>query len=277
MPRIRCELECLPSLILLAAILLVCPLYSLSITATPSAELSHPNEVSAWLAEHAEESTVRELISPEYKKRYQKWKDEYLSTAVGREQWKRFALNQHFELTITVSKRQGHGAKVDFYWDDFGHLVAATMILGDKLDSGYPSSINYPITCSLSTGDLPREVKGKILAATKLSHEFGHLNQVMSMDGRIYQLQNRLMLEYMGIFNGNGFDVHDPTLMALGQQMGGTPVSISQHREHWAEAGAIDYLRERLPKLNKRAKIPSSIKEAIDAYQFAYGDRFQMF
>ena len=233
--------------------------------------------MSAWLAERANKSTVREVISSEFKKRYQQWKNEYLTTVVGREQRERFALNQHFELTITVSKQQRHGAKVDFHWDDFGHLVAATIILGDKLDSGYPSSINYPITCSLSTGDLAPEVKGKILAATKLSHEFGHLNQVMSMDGRIYQLQNKLMLEYMRIFDGNGFDVHDPTLLALAQQMGGTPVSISQHREHWAEAGAIDYLRERLPKLNKRAKIPSAIKEAIDAYQFAYGDRFQMF
>ena len=277
MARIPCELARLPSQILLTAILLFCSLYSLSIAATPSVESAHPNEVSAWLAERADRSTVREVISSKYQKRYQKWKNEYLSTVVGREQWERFALNQHFELTITVSRQQGHGAKVDFQWDDFGHLVAATIILGDKLDSGYPSAINYPITCSLSPGDLPREVKGNILAATKLSHEFGHLNQVMSMDGRMYQLQNRLMLEYMRIFKGNRFDVHDPTLLALGRQMGGTPVSISQHREHWAEAGALDYLRERLPKLNKRAKIPNAIKEAINAFQSTYGDRFQMF
>ena len=277
MARIRCELAHLPSLILLAAILLFCALYSLSIRATPFLKSAHLNEVSAWLAERADRSTVREYISPEYRKRYQKWKNEYLSTAVGREEWARFALNPHFELTITVSKHEGHGAKVDFHWNEFGHLVAATITLGDKLDSGYPSAINYPITCSLSTGDLPPEVKGEILAATKLSHEFGHLNQVMSMDGRIYQHQNRLMLEYMHIFNGNGFDINDPSLLGLSRQMGGTPVSISQHREHWAEAGAIDYLRERLPKLNKRAKLPSAIKEAIDAYQSVYGDRFQMF
>jgi YD repeat-containing protein len=252
-------------------------LYSLSIKATPSAESTEIDQVSAWLAARANRSTVREIIASEYKKRYQKWKNEYLSTSAGREQWERFALNQHFELTITVSRQQAHGAKVDFQWDDFGHLIAATIILGDKLDSGYPSAINYPITCSLSPGDLPPEVKGKILAATKLSHEFGHLNQVMSMDGRTYQLQNRLMLDYMRVFNGNGFNIHDPSLMVLAEQMGGTPVSISQNREHWAEAGALDYLQERLPKLNKRAKIPSAIKDAINAYQSTYGDRFQMF
>ena len=277
MARIRSELACPPSLTFLAAILLFCLLYSLSIKATPSAESTEIDQVSAWLAARANRSTVREIIASEYKKRYQKWKNEYLSTSAGREQWERFALNQHFELTITVSRQQAHGAKVDFQWDDFGHLIAATIILGDKLDSGYPSAINYPITCSLSPGDLPPEVKGKILAATKLSHEFGHLNQVMSMDGRTYQLQNRLMLDYMRVFNGNGFNIHDPSLMVLAEQMGGTPVSISQNREHWAEAGALDYLQERLPKLNKRAKIPSAIKDAINAYQSTYGDRFQMF
>ena len=277
MARIRSELACPPSLTFPAAILLFCLLYSLSIKATPSAESTEIDQVSAWLAARANRSTVREIIASEYKKRYQKWKNEYLSTSAGREQWERFALNQHFELTITVSRQQAHGAKVDFQWDDFGHLIAATIILGDKLDSGYPSAINYPITCSLSPGDLPPEVKGKILAATKLSHEFGHLNQVMSMDGRTYQLQNRLMLDYMRVFNGNGFNIHDPSLMVLAEQMGGTPVSISQNREHWAEAGALDYLQERLPKLNKRAKIPSAIKDAINAYQSTYGDRFQMF
>jgi hypothetical protein len=134
--RIRCELARPSSL--LAATLLFCPLYSLSIKATPSAEF---DQVSAWLVAHANRSTVQEVIASEYKKRYQKWKNEYLSTEAGREQWERFALNPHFELTITVSKQQAHGAKVDFHWDDFGHLIAATIMLGDKLDSGYPAPL----------------------------------------------------------------------------------------------------------------------------------------
>jgi len=274
--RIRSELARLPSLIFLAAFLLVCPLYSFSIKATPSFDSTDgDDEVNTWLSTNANRSTVKELIPSEYKKRYQKWKTEYLSASVGREQWERFALNPHFELTITFSKQQAHGAKVEFHWDDFGHLIAATILLGNKLDSGYPSAINYPITCSLSPGNLPPEVNGKILAATKLSHEFGHLNQVMSMDGRIYQMQNTVMLQYMRIFNGNGFNVHDPVLVALAEQMGGTPVSISQNREHWAEAGAIEYLQQRLPKLNKRSKIPNAVKDAIEAYQSTYGDRSQ--
>jgi hypothetical protein len=47
------------------------------------------------------------------------------------------------------------------------------------------------------------------------------------------------MLDYMRVFNENGFNVHDSRLMALAERMGGTPVSISQNREHWAERGRL--------------------------------------
>jgi hypothetical protein len=230
----------------------------------------------AWLASEAQRSTVREVIPSEYRKRYQQWKTEYLSTAAGRSQWQLYALNPNFTLTITVSKEEGQGARVkDFTWNENGHLLAATIVLGNKLDSGYPSSINYPVTCSLAPGNLPPEVKGKILAATKLAHEFGHLGQVNSISGTVYQMQNVLMTEYLRIFNSNSFDVHDARLIELAEQMGGTPVSIKQEREHWAEASAITYLTERLPQLSKRSKIPSSIRQAIDAYYSTYPERFQ--
>jgi hypothetical protein len=277
MARIRVGLAATRPLACLAALLLLCSSYSLSSKATSS--LDSPDrsstEVIAWLVRRADKSTVKELIPAEYRKRYQKWKNEYLATAVGRTHWEQYALNHSFNLTITIAKQEGHGARVEgFQWDEGGRLIAATIILGNKLDSGYPSSINYPITCSLSPGNLPPEVKGKILAATKLSHEFGHLNQVMSI-GRLYQLQNVLMIEYNRIFDTNGFNIHDPQLTKLVQRMGGTPVSISQDREHWAEMGAIEYLQERLPQLSKRSRLPSPIKQAIDAYYSTYPERVQ--
>jgi hypothetical protein len=75
--------------------------------------------------------------------------------------------------------------------------------------------------------------RGTILAATNLAHEFGHLNRTMSMDGRLYQLQNELMIEYNRLFFANGRDTKDPYLLQLAEQMGGTPVSIKQDRESW--------------------------------------------
>ena len=221
-------------------------------------------------------SSVRELIPAEYRKRYQKWKGEYLRTEAGRSQWERYAHDPHFILTVAISSEQGEGAIVDgFVWDEAGRLVAATITLGNKLDSGYPSSLNYPITCSLAPGNIPPEVKGNILAATKLAHEFGHLNFISNMDGRLYQLQNRLMLRYNSIFYANNRNTHDPRLLELAQQMGGTPVSIAQDRESWAEVGAILYLKERLPELNHHARIPRPIREAIQAYYLTYPDRAQ--
>ena len=229
-------------------------------------EVKRPTEV-AW-------SRAIELIPKEYRKRYQKWKSEYLLTESGREAWKQYALNPNFTLTVTISKEEGHGARIDGYqWDTSGRLIAATIILGHKLDSGYPSSINYPITCSLAPDNLPSEVKGQILAATKLAHEFGHLDQMLSINGSLYQLQNDLMIEYNCIFFANGYNVHDPRLVELSQRMSGTPVSIAQDREHWAEMGALLYLQERLPGLTNRAKLPGPIKEAIQMYYSTYPER----
>jgi len=222
-------------------------------------------------------SRVIELIPAQYRKRYLKWRNDYLSTAVGRTQWDRYALDANFTLTITVSKDRAEGAILDSYrWDETGRLNAATITLGNKLDSGYPSSINYPITCSLAPGNLPPEVKGTILAATKLAHEFGHLNRTMTMDGRLYQLQNSLMIEYNRIFDANGRNCQDLRLLELVNRMDGTPVSIAQDRESWAEVGAILYLQERLAG-DRNIKMPEPIKQAIEGYYLAYPGRVEYF
>lgn len=226
-----------------------------------------------WFSVEPPSSNIRELIAPKFRKRYLKWKSDYLSTVVGLNQWNRYAHDPNFVLTVTVSTSRHEGALVDqFQWDNDHHLIAATITLGDRLDSGYPSSINYPITCSLAPGNLPPEVKGTILAATKLAHEFGHLDKFMEMDGRFYDLQNRLMLEYIRIFNSNGHNTEDPQLLDMAQQMKGTPVSIAQDRESWAEIGALLYLQERLGK-TANLKMPDPIREAINGYRLQYPDR----
>lgn len=264
-----------PPLHLLVATVAVWSFCSLPIKAG-SHEDDDARAVSAWLNAEACRSTVKEIIPPEYRRRYQKWKTEYLSTSAGRAQWEQYALSQSFNLTITVSKEKSHGALVsDFIWNEDGRLISATIMLGNKLDSGYPNPINYPITCSLSPDNIGPDVKGTILAAAKLSHEFGHLNQVMAMDGRLYQLQNRLMIEYNRLIGKVDFNTLDPQLLELVGEMGGTPVQIAQEREHWAEMGVIEYLQERLPQLTKRSRMPQPIQQAIDAYYSAYPGRSQ--
>jgi hypothetical protein len=97
----------------------------------------------------------------------------------------------------------------------------------------------------------------------------------MSMDGRLYELQNRLMLEYNRVFDSNGRDCQDPRLLELVEEMDGTPVSIKQDRECWAEVGALLYLQDRLAK-NRNIKMPQPIKQAIETYNLTYPGRLEM-
>jgi RHS repeat-associated protein len=216
---------------------------------------------------------IVENVADEYKERYKKWKDEYLSTEAGRKQWDKYANDKTFTLTITVSKDKGEGALTDGYkWDANGKLTAATITLGSKLDSGYPSPDHYPVTSSLRQGDpqYNTAVSGEVLAATKIAHEFGHVNRTASVDATLYQLQNKLIPQYNDIFFKSG--ANDPRLAQLEKQMGGTPVSINKDREHWAEANTIPFLRNRFPG-GKGDSMPKRIKKAIESYQKTYPGR----
>jgi len=62
-----------------------------------------------------------------------------------------------------------HGVETDSYqWDANGKLNAATITLGDKLNSDYPSGDDYPITSSLRPGVGESDLPGKTIGATKL-------------------------------------------------------------------------------------------------------------
>ncbi len=220
---------------------------------------------------------IREVIPDRYRKRYERWKREYLSTQAGQKQWLRYARDPSFALTITVSQAEGHGAEAGkFEWDADGRLIAATIILGSKLDSGYPTSINYPITCTLAPDNLPKGVDGRILAATKLAHEFGHVNRTAGMDGALFRLQNELIPTYITIFKTNGWDTSDPRLIELSRRMKGTPVEIAQDRELWAEANTIEYLHEKFARGRARRSVTRVILRAIESYAQTYPERVEL-
>src|SRR5712691_846954 len=78
---------------------------------------------------------IREAVDNKYKKRYQVWKDEFLSTEIGRTQWDMFTKNPHLILTVTVSRSNSHGAGSGKYkWSESGELIAATITLGNRID-----------------------------------------------------------------------------------------------------------------------------------------------
>ncbi|MDQ3818769.1 MAG: immune inhibitor A [Acidobacteriota bacterium] len=219
---------------------------------------------------------IKEVIPERFQKKYEKWKAEYLSTKVGREQWDRYAHNSNFTLTITMSEEAGRGAGTDQYrWNDNGQLVAATITLGEQADEGFPSPFNYPVTSSLAHTEPFPPISGSLLAATKFAHEFGHVIQVGTADARLFQLQNKLIPVYNHILLSNGRNAQDPKLLELAKQMKGTPVEIGQDRELWAEANALSFLRERCPEDGEYKSVFKAIRSAVESYAKAHVDRFR--
>lgn len=222
------------------------------------------------------EDNIREVIPDRFKKRYRTWKKEFLSTDAGREQWERYARSRDIALTITVSEERGEGAATNQYkWNDEGRLVAVTISLGSQLDSGYPSPVNYPVLNSLAPMESAPHVGGSVLAATKLAHEFGHVNRAATADGHLFQLQDKLIPTYNALFFSKGRNVSDPQLVELARQMGGTPVEIGRDRELWAEANALAYLRERFPEHGMYEPVFKEIRRTVAEYAKEHVERFR--
>jgi len=231
--------------------------------------------VSTAPARAREPGGVKEEIPQKYLKRYQDWKNEFLATEMGRTQWATYAEDPRFTLTITISHDNRNGGGTGKYkWDDMGHLVSATISLGSRMDEGYPSPVYYPVMNSLAPRQFYAGVSGSVLAATKLAHEFGHINRMAMTDGSLYRVQTRLVPVYNSIMQSNGHKTNDPRLLTLAQQMGGTPMEIWADREYWGEANAMLYLRDRIAKDSFQCSVFSRIKRYVELYARNYEDRF---
>lgn len=218
---------------------------------------------------------IREVIDAKYTERYAQWKNEFLSTEVGRAQWEMYAHHPRLVLTITVAVGNDHGAGTGKYkWNDQGELVAATISLGNQLDSGFPNSVYWPVMNSLEPFEASKLINGNVLAAAKLAHEFGHVMKVAGTPEKLYKTQAQLSQTYNKIFLSNGYNTDDPRLVKLAQEMGGTPVEIWEDREYWGEANAMLYLRDRVAKEKFHCKLFGKIKQAVEQYAKNYEDRF---
>jgi hypothetical protein len=228
-----------------------------------------------WLAPRAAGGAIREEVADKYEGRYREWKEEFLSTETGRGQWELYDRSTHFTLTITVSADNRHGGETGKYkWDDSGELVAATIVLGCRIDEGFPNPVYYPVMNSLSLAESSCATGGDVLAAAKIAHEFGHVKQAASADGVLYRLQNQLMPAYNKILLANGRDTRDPRLMELARRMGGTPVEIWEDREYWGEANAMLYLRDRFSREGVRCELFHRIRRSVELYAKNYAGRF---
>ena len=218
---------------------------------------------------------IKEDIPAKYLSRYQQWKEQFLSTEAGRTQWNSYQSNSNFTLHITVAKDNAEGATTGKYkWNDAGQLVSATITLGMHLDEGYPNPIYFPVMNSLVPSESVNRIGGDTLAATKIAHEFGHVNRTIKSDGTVYQLQSQLIPQYNKIFLSNGRNANDPKLVELAEKIGGTPVQIWEDREYWGEANALVYLRDRFTDDRMRCALFSRIRHSVDLYAKRYEPRF---
>ena len=218
---------------------------------------------------------LREDIPEKYAKRYQEWKEEFLSTDIGKAQWEMYARHPYLQLTITVGGKNAEGAGTGKYkWNEKGELIAATIMLGDRINEGYPSAVYYPVMNALEPFESRNLIGGSVLAATKIAHEFGHVMKISSTPHDVYHLQLQLVPIYNKIFLSNGYNVNDPRLVDLAQKMGGNPVEIWEDREYWGEANAMIYLRDRFTEERQRCPIFKGIRDRVDLYAKNYEGRF---
>lgn len=261
--------------LLLASLFFLSPLQHLK--ATPATrDLTNPRalERNAYSGT-TDTGGIREVIDKANKVRYQAWKDEFLSTEIGRTQWEMFTKSPHFVLTISIGQNNVNGAATGKYkWDDSGQLIAATITLGSHIDEGFPSSVYYPVMNALEPYEASKLINGNVLAATKIAHEFGHVMKIGSISEAVYALQIKLVPVYNKIFLSNGYNVNDPRLVELAQQMGGNPVEIWEDREYWGEANAMLYLRDRVAKERFHCKLFNRIKRTVEEYAKPYEERF---
>lgn len=227
------------------------------------------------LAPRSDTGGLREDIPERYAKRYQEWKEEFLSTDIGKAQWEMYSHHPYLQLTITVGGKNSEGAGTGKYkWNEKGELIAATIILGERINEGYPSAVYYPVMNALEPFESRNLIGGTVLAATKIAHEFGHVMKISTTPHDVYHLQLQLVPVYNKIFLSNGYNVNDPRLVELAQKMGGNPVEIWEDREYWGEANAMLFLRDRIAKEKFHCRLFGKIKRAVEEYAKDYEQRF---
>lgn len=246
---------------------------------------------SGYLFEHDAQTTtirivdtptdggIREEIPAKHRQRFEKWKAELLATEWGREQWNKYTNNRNFVLTILVSgsREKGAAGTDNYLWNDEGKLVGATITLSAALAEGSPPPVYYPVLNSLSSDATSYSISGPIIAATRMSHELGHVNQTSEASMKLIQLQNKLIVQYNSIFMENGLNSRDARLVDLAGQMNGTPVQIWESREYWSEVSAMQYLSQRISKESFYCLVFKKIRRNIETHAKAYENRFSQY
>jgi hypothetical protein len=219
---------------------------------------------------------IREDVPAKYRSKFEKWKTEFLSTNFGRQQWETYANNDHFLLVIRVDPGRGMGAGTDkFTWDTDGNFIGATITIGSDLDNGFPEPIYYPVLNALAPEPGTAAIRPSVIAAAKLSHEIGHVEQTSNANMKLMQLQSKLIPQYVSIFLKNGFDHSDKRLLELEQQMGGTPTSIWESREYTSELDTMRYISQSIDIDDGLCRVLKRVRRNLAYYAAGHEKEFE--
>jgi len=219
---------------------------------------------------------IRVEVAEKYKVRFAKWQAELVSTDFGRAQWDRYATNRHFLLVIKVDPDHGMGAGTDkFTWDTNGNFIGATITIGSEIETGFPEPTYYPVLNALAPDTRGPAIRSSVVAAAKISHEIGHVEQTEKANMKLMQLQSKLIPQYMSIFLKNGFDENDKRLLDLEQQIGGTPTSIWEEREYTSEIDTMRYVSQRIDIGDGLCRVLKRIRQNLDNYAGEHGRAFE--
>src|SRR5215204_1328640 len=102
----------LPVILLSLCCLAHAPLFRAAAAGTDSAR-GEPRSVAP-----VPRSGLVESVPAKYRERYLAWKNDLLSTGLGRAQWEAYTSNPRFSLTVVISDDDRHGAGTGSYkWD----------------------------------------------------------------------------------------------------------------------------------------------------------------
>ena len=241
----------------------------------PTVKNSSEFVLSSRTVKSLSEKGIKEDIPKKYREKFEKWKAEFIATELGRGQWEFYSNNKNFLLTLKISEDEKQGAKTDEYlWDEQGNFVGATISLGKNSEKGIPDPVYYPVMGSLTIRNSLYSVEENLLAATKIAHEIGHVNQTFKETKESFELRSKLMPVYISIFLKNGYNIQDEKLVELAEQMGGTPMKIWESREYWSEVNSMLFLKEKISKEFFFCNVFGRIKTNIKTYAKNYEDRF---
>ena len=200
---------------------------------------------------------IVENIDKKYKKHYEQWKSQLLSTKEGQRLWNKFANDKSFTVTISVSNNQENGALTTPVIQN-GGITGANIVLGNNIGDAHPSADSgYLVTGTLQAAG----VDSKVIGGDVFAHEVGHVEDYTQVPGWFL---------YLNDYNRDVNAAPDAAsrVNLMNQYFGGQQgyESAGRSNEWEAERRAASYIQQKLD-----GNIPKPVQRGMDRLRSVTG------